>query len=189
MPERMLTGQIIGSTWLDRHLAFWSPGWTIGGFALAVLLAIVLGGPLADRAEVSERVATAYTIALGGALAWTLSPRSHGDRYFVFEEAARSCVLFKDDLLSAMTTPEWLFNLVLFAPVGCACAFADHRRAQRRLLAVAASAPVVVEAVQYMVMALHRVCEGTDVLTNWLGLVSAYALTRVARRDRLLGTR
>jgi glycopeptide antibiotics resistance protein len=65
-------------------------------------------------------------------------------------------------------------------PLGAACRLARDRRSRLVLIGIAAAAPVLIEAVQYAVMSLHRVCEGTDVLTNWLGLAAGYALAVVA---------
>jgi hypothetical protein len=170
-------------------LAFWSPGWTLAGCALAIVAAFLARGRLARAARMPVVAAAVYVAALGASLAVTLSPRSAQDSYFVFGETERACdVVPADlDLGSLVWAAEWQFNALLLMPLGAACRLARDRRSRLVLIGCAAAAPLLIEAVQYAVMSLYRVCEGTDVLTNWLGLASGYALAGVASAVHAVG--
>jgi VanZ like family len=170
--------------WIDRQLAFWSPGWVLGGCAVTLVAAGVARRRTGQAGEMPSWATTAYVIALGGVLTWTLSPRSPGDRYFRFGATARSCSLWRDDIAFAVTTAEWQFNLLLFVPLGVICAFARGRRTRVAMVGVVALVPVAVEAAQYSLSSLHRVCSGTDIVTNWLGLLASHVATRIVLRLR-----
>lgn len=169
---------LFAGAWMDRMLAFWSPGWTLAGCAVAVGTAMLARGRLARAARMPRAAAAVYVAALGASLAVTLSPRSSQDSYFVFGPAERACDVVPAglDLGSLVWSAEWQFNALLLVPLGAACRLAHDRRWRGILIGIAAAAPLVIEAGQYVVTSLYRVCEGTDVLTNWLGLVSGHAL-------------
>lgn len=164
-------------------VAFWSPGWTLAGCAVAVTVALATRDRLARATGLSTRQAGTYLIGLGAVLAVTIAPRSTGDTYYIFGPVTRSCQLLPptEQVVAALTTAEWGFNLVLLVPVGWLCGSAPAPGAVRRLLAGAAAVPVAVEATQYLATDLHRVCQGLDLYTNWLGLVLGCAAA-VARR-------
>jgi hypothetical protein len=174
----------IAGAWMDRMFAFWSPGWTVGGCALSVAVALAARGRLARSAHMSPRAATVYLAALGATLAVTLSPRSPNDTYFVFGATERACELVPTglDLHALVWSAEWQFNVLLLVPLGAACRSGRHRSWRVALVGVAATVPVAIEAAQYAATSLHRVCQGTDVLTNWLGLFAGYAVASVALR-------
>ena len=179
-----LYGAEIGSPWVDRQLAFWSPGWVVGGCLVSVLAAFCLRRRVARTAAMPSWAAAAMIIWLGAVLSWTLSPRSPGDRYFVFDVTGRACTLWRNDVAFTATTVEWQSNLLLFAPLGALIALSGVRRRRAALLGIIALVPVFIEAARYAVADLNRVCSGTDVTTNWLGLVGAYAVARLALRTR-----
>jgi len=123
--------------------------------------------------------AVIYVTYLGAVVAWTVSPRSRGDTYFAFAVTERTCVAWRNDLATAITTSEWQVNLLLLVPLGATCAFARDSRARRVLLCIAAATPIAIEGAQYLAPSLYRVCEGTDVVTNWLGLTAGCAAAAV----------
>ncbi len=170
-------------------LAFWSPGWTLAGCALAIVTAFLTRARLARAARMPVVAASVYIAALGASLAVTLSPRSMHDSYFVFGAVERACDVVPTDLDpgSLVWSAEWQFNAVLLVPVGAACRLARERRSRLVMIGIAAASPLLIEAVQYAVMSLYRVCEGTDVLTNWLGLVSGYGLAWLASAAHAAG--
>ena len=172
----------IAHAWIDRQLAFWSPAWVLGGCALTVAVALVVRTPLARWSRLPAWASIAYVVFLGVALAWTLSPRSPGDHYFDFDAVRPRCTAWRRDMMTALSTPEWQFNLGLLAPVGAVTALARRARARRRRRPLAAVPPILVEGAQLAVRSLNRVCEGTDIVTNWLGLLAGYAVVRAAVR-------
>jgi hypothetical protein len=179
---------VVANAWMDRMLAFWSPGWTLGGCGLALLAGLAVRRRLATAARMPSWAAFLYVAGTGTALAVTLSPRSPHDSYFIFGVTDRGCdvIPWGLDVGKVLTSAEWQFNLLLLIPVGCACRFARDRASRRRLLTVAAATPIGIELTQYMVMSLNRVCGGIDVATNWLGLavghlVAGSVLLRLAR--------
>jgi hypothetical protein len=180
----MVTGiaPTIAHAWIDRQLAFWSPAWVLGGCALAAAVALVVRAPLVRWAQLPSWASVAYVVFLGVALAWTLSPRSAGDHYFDFDAVRPRCIAWRRDIVTALSTPEWQFNLGLLAPIGAATALARRAPARRRLLLLAAVPPIIVEGAQLAVRSLNRVCEGSDIVTNWLGLLAGYAVVRTAVR-------
>lgn len=176
-------------------LAFWSPGWTIGGCLVATAVALTASRPLARATGLARWAAAAYLLGAGVSLAVTISPRSAADTYFVFESARRSCELipWRRDPTTVVTSAEWLFNLLLFVPLGFLSRCAPHRRPRRALLAAGLTIPIFIEAVQYAAPGFYRVCQGLDVVTNWLGMLAGYgaaalvARARPATRNGLLG--
>ena len=187
-------GAVVANAWLDRMLAFWSPAWTLGGCLVAAAVALVVRHRLARSTGLSPGQAAVYVLAIGVALAVTLSPRSAHDTYYIFSPMVRRCdvALGAPDVVAALTTAEWSFNLALFVPVGWVCGWASGPRASWRLIGGAALAPALIEAVQYLATDLHRTCQGLDLATNWLGLIAgcaaAVAWRRLASRPDLPGT-
>lgn len=161
-------------------VAFLSPGWMLAGCVLAAVVAVAARRRLADAAGLSTPMAAAWVLTVGVVLSVTVAPRSPRDRYYVFRPGSRACdvVPSQSEILGSVTTAEWTFNLLLLAPLGWICAAAHTRPARRRLLAAAASVPVLVELIQYAATDLHRVCQGFDVPTNWLGLALGHVLGR-----------
>ena len=180
-----------GNPWIDRQLAFWSPGWVLAGTAVAVLAARALRRPVARAARMPTWAAGLTILWIGVVLTWTVSPRSAGDRYFRFDVTERACTVWRADIAFAVTTVEWQTNLLLLAPIGVLAATASNRRRRAAVLGLAAALPLAVELVQYAVLSLNRVCSGTDVVTNWVGLVSAFGVGRVVvtMRRRRVGQR
>jgi hypothetical protein len=85
----------------------------------------------------------------------------------------------------AFWSPAWVLGgcalavavaLVVRAPL------ARWAPARRRLLLLAAVPPIIVEGAQLAVRSLNRVCEGSDIVTKWLGLLPGYAVVRTAVR-------
>lgn len=165
-------------------LAFWSADWTLGGIVLALVAGLCLRDRLARFGAMPRWAAFAYVAGIGIALAVTLSPRSPDDTYFVFGQTARRCQLPLGglDLTRVVTSAEWQFNLLLLLPVGWACGATRNRRRRRWLLAAATAVPLGIELAQYLVTSLHRVCGGTDIVTNWLGLALGSALAGLFHR-------
>lgn len=164
-------------------LAFWSPGWTIGGVLLALVVAAASMRRLGDLTGLPRAAAIAYVVGLGTTLAVTLAPRSPHDSYFIFDVTERRCTLYPTDVEvgELIWAAQWQFNFLLLVPVGAACAWTYERRWQGRLLVAAASVPMLIECIQFVLISLHRVCEALDVLTNLAGLLIGYSVARVAR--------
>lgn len=164
-------------------LAFWSPGWTVAGVVLTLGVTAAIRRPLGDIAGLPRAAAIVYLMGLGATLALTLSPRSAHDSYFLFDVTERRCIVSPTDVDFGrlIWAAHWQFNVLLLVPVGAACAWTSDGRWRRRLLAAAASVPILIECIQYAVMSLNRVCEGMDVLTNLAGLLVGYSAARVAR--------
>ena len=164
-------------------LAFWSPGWTIAGCLLAAAVALAARHRLARAASLGVRQAGAYLLGIGVAISITVSPRSVHDTYYVFGPMSRRCEPMPSvrEVMGALTTAEWGLNLVLFLPVGWVCASAARRGSRWRLLGVAAAVPVAIEVVQYLVTDLHRVCQGRDLVANWLGLAAGFCASAARR--------
>ena len=172
--------------WFRRQWVFWSLAWVMGGMAVAVVAAVAARHRVARRTGLSVPAAIGYVAWSGVALAWTASPRSRGDHYFVFGEARHACNLrlWDSGIATLVTSPECQFNLLLFVPIGGAAALAATAPTRRCLLAGAAAVPVAVEAFQYAVPSLYRVCDTRDLFTNWAGLALGWAVGRVVATRR-----
>jgi VanZ like family len=171
------SGSVVANAWLDRMVAFWSPGWTILGCFVAALVAIVARRTLARSARMPMWASVLYLVGLGMAVALTVSPRSPHDSYFAFVASPRRCTLAAPSAfgLDTLTSSAWQFNLVMFLPAGAACRLAARSSDRWRLLAITGLVPVGIEAVQFAAASLYRTCEGLDVATNWLSIAIGYA--------------
>lgn len=153
---------------------------------VAAGVALTASRPLARATGLARWAAAAYVLAAGVSLAVTISPRSAADSYFVFEAARRSCELipWRRDPTTVVTSAEWLFNLLLFVPLGFLSRCAPRRRPRHALLAAGLAIPIFIETVQYAAPAFYRVCQGLDVATNWSGMLAGYGAAALVARFR-----
>ncbi|HET6952802.1 MAG TPA: hypothetical protein VFI47_20640 [Acidimicrobiales bacterium] len=168
--------------WLDALLGAASPWWAVPIGLLGLAVGWAARGPLARATGMPRAAAVAYVATLGVMLALTLSPRwPHGD-YVVWPSPPGRCRVVPSPftLRQPSGDAEWVLNLVLLAPAGWAARSAARGGRRALLLAGAAAVPVVVEAAQYAIAAIERMCEGRDAVSNWLGLALGYGAAAAA---------
>ncbi len=141
-----------------------------------LLLAALAAPALGRRLGTGRVVAAALVLAVGVPLALTLLPApGHAP------ETVGTC-------LPPRPVSEWgrggeeLANLLLLVPLGALLSGVLRGRRRAVAVAVAALAPLGVEAVQLALPALGRTCETTDVLLNCAGLALGASLGLVSRR-------
>ncbi|HEX8972548.1 VanZ family protein [Oryzihumus sp.] len=140
------------------------------GMLVALLLALVVYLVVRRRGHSSRAWLSALLTAWTGmVLLATLAPQRLGAIQIARHGRRYCAVLPHLSPWGALQDDQRLLNVLLFIPLG-ALVFVFHRHAAVRVAAMVVVLPIVIETVQYVVVSLHRACDGTDVVDNWMGL-------------------
>lgn len=147
--------------------------------AATVAVALVVALTLARRLGVPRVGAAAWVGALGMVVALTLTPRT-----WAAAATARVCTLdtwTPFGLDSVLSFDQRAANAALLVPLALLSVLPRDPRLRTWTLAVAVALPAVVEAVQWGVPQLGRVCHSEDLVDNLVG-VAAGALVGLVLR-------
>jgi hypothetical protein len=146
--------------------------WLLPGVAITAVVGWLVRDPLAETLAVSRLQAWLLVLAAGIVLAATLTP--------VEGPVARvgSCDLTRLGLApfrGLRPVTEAGLNVALFVPLGAVLGSLSAGAPRGVLTFVAVAAPVAIEAIQSVVVALGRGCQSADVVDNLTGLVVGLA--------------
>jgi hypothetical protein len=151
----------------------------LAGIPLAIVIALLAARPVARRLEIGPGIAFVLVLGFAGVLAITLLPQPLVPR----PSADLTCLV----PVIALPTPARLIefndeslNVALFVPLGIALGLLVRHPRFLLLLAVASALPWAIEAIQLTVPALGRVCQGSDLTDNLLGLLLGLAIGLIA---------
>lgn len=150
------------------------------GLAVAALLGLVVGRPLATKLGCSPFHAWFLVVSLGIVLAATLTPLRAA-----FEQGATgptSCDLSRiwfAPLAAYLRPGDIAGNVLMFIPLAFAIRLLPPSGPRRRLIVGLFLLPIVIEASQLTVGFLDRACQGGDVVDNSAGVVVGLLLGSV----------
>jgi len=148
------------------------PGMLVALIAAAVLFAF--GRCLWGLRTALSSCATFLWVAF--VLLATLAPLRADALYMVSERAGqRLCAMPTGDLAAVLANDQRLLNLLLFVPFGLVVT-CFRRSAAVALGAAVTVLPLGIEMVQFLARRLYRLCDGSDVMDNWLGLLVGLAM-------------
>ncbi|UCN14815.1 VanZ family protein [Cellulomonas iranensis] len=154
------------------------------GLAVTVLVVAAATLPLARRLRVPPLDVAAWLTALGVVLSLTLSPRP------ATAGAAPVCALDSWSPLGVgdlLAFDQRAANVVLLVPLALLSGLVRDRRLARAALLTTAALPLLIEAVQYAVPALGRVCDSADLVDNLTGVAVGAAVGLLVRAGRASG--
>lgn len=168
-------------TWFEA-LARQTPYAGVGLLVTAVV-ALVVARPLARQLRLPAVGVAAWVGALGLVVSLTLTPRSTW-------AAATERVCTLDTwtplgLHSVLVLDQRAANAAMLVPLALLSALPRERRRLVAALAVAAALPFVVEAVQYALPGLGRICHSEDLVDNLAGVAVGAAVGLAVRWVRL----
>jgi glycopeptide antibiotics resistance protein len=146
--------------------------WFWPGMAISIVLAIVLGPPIARAFKVRWPVATVLVFSLGLIVSATLTPSREALRFGTV--GSGSCDLGRIGIASiadlfGLGDPS--FNILLYIPFGLAIGLLPTSRRSIALLVGAVALPFAIETIQMLAVSLDRACQSADVSDNLTGLV------------------
>lgn len=151
--------------------------------AATVVVALVAAVVLPRRLRVPALGAAAWVGSLGLVVALTLTPRT------TWVEVATERVCTFDTwaplgLDSLLAFDQRAANAALLVPIALLSALPRDRRTVALALTASAALPVVVEALQYALPALGRVCHSEDLVDNLTGVAAGALVGLVVRGVR-----
>lgn len=155
------------------------------GLLVTAVVALVVARPLGRRLVLPAVGVAAWVAALGLVASLTLTPRSTWAA--VTERVCTLDTWTPLGLHSVLVLDQRAANAAMLVPLAVLSALPRERRRLVAALAVAAALPLVVEAVQYALPGLGRVCHSEDLVDNLAG-VAAGAVVGLAVRA-VLGRR
>lgn len=145
--------------------------WLWPGIALAVACAVAFGRPLSRLLGIRAPHASVLMLSVGAIASITLTPlRGLGES----SDGAMRCDLSRVTLAPAgqlLSLNDVSLNILLFVPLGIAIGLLPGASRRATLMTLAVALPFTIEAMQLLTPALHRACEGGDIVDNLSGLV------------------
>lgn len=153
--------------------------WLLPGLAIAAIVGWLIRDAVADWLRVSRLQAWLLVVAAGLVLAATLTP--------VEGPLARvgACDLSRLGLApfrGLRPVTEAGLNVALFVPLGAVLGSLSAVAPRGPLILGAVAAPVAIEVIQSIVVALGRGCQSADVVDNLTGLVAGFAAVTATRQ-------
>ncbi|ADG76395.1 hypothetical protein Cfla_3523 [Cellulomonas flavigena DSM 20109] len=157
------------------------------GLLVTAVVALAVARPLGRRLALPAVGVAAWVAALGLVASLTLTPRSTWAA--VTERVCTLDTWTPLGLDSVLALDQRAANAVMLVPLAVLSALPRERRRLVGALTVAAVLPLVVEAVQYALPGLGRICHSEDLVDNLagvavgavVGLAARWALSRRAR--------
>ena len=161
----------------------------VPGIIVTFALAAVLCGPVARRLSVRRVLAFMLLLALGVALAATVTPSREAVLYGAV--GSGTCDLSTIGLAPLSTyigLNDASLNVALFVPLGFMIGLLPRSPYRLPIVAGTLILPVAIEATQSVVTSLGRECESADVFNNlaglFIGLVAALIFSSIRRQVR-----
>lgn len=156
---------VSGLTTVDLH-------WLAPGLLCALVAGALLATPISALLKSNVVVVGALLCYFGSVIAMTVLA-APGQRLGV----SRACAI---NPLS-ITGSDLLSNVILYFPIGVLIPLLRPRWAIWWAIAIAAVAPIVIEALQYEIVALGRACSVYDTAGNQIGLAIGLGLGFLVR--------
>lgn len=144
--------------------------WLLPGVVVSMALAALASTPLSRLLRIPRPSAWLLVTSVGLIAAATLTPISGSAPDGRLSSACDFSRLGPPSPSDFASLNDTSLNVLLFVPLGVALGLAVRRRAGLLLVAGAAAAPVLIEAIQLWVPQLRRGCQSADVVDNLLGL-------------------
>jgi VanZ family protein len=152
----------------------------IPGLLVAFAFGLVTGRAAASVLSAPRLLGIAMMAALGAILATTLSPSSGMPEVGSIPGTCAVSRLWPDSLSELLTINEVSLNVLMFIPLGLTLGLAPRSRRTIMAILAATALPFLIEAIQLLVPALGRYCDGADVADNLLGLYLGILLGIIA---------
>jgi glycopeptide antibiotics resistance protein len=145
--------------------------WFLPGTALAAVVGLLAGRPLARALRTSYWVACLLVVGFGMVVAATLTPLRGA---FNPDAIGGTCDLSRIGLAplgDLLRFGDSSLNVALFIPLGVALGLLPGSKGKVMLVVGAIAMPFVIETTQLLVPALERGCQSADVFDNLTGLL------------------
>jgi len=149
---------------------------------VALVVATILGAPLARRLGSSRAVAWLLVSSFGVIMAATMAPSRLA--LTVGVSGPITCDLSRlgfAPLSSYLRIDDPIANVVIFVPLGLAIALLPRSRSRWALAGAAIALPFAIEATQAVIVAMDRACETGDIVDNLTGLFIGLLLGTLLR--------
>ena len=146
--------------------------WFWRGVVVSVVVGLLGAAPTAHALRAERSLAWLLVVSLGVILAATLTP-IHAPNG-IDTSSMRPCDLSRHwfaSLAEVGAVTDVSLNIALFVPFGFAIALLPTSPRKVGMVAAAASLPMAIEGLQYLVPMLARRCQSGDVIDNLTGLV------------------
>jgi len=146
--------------------------------AVTAVAVVVLARPVGRRLRLPALGVAAWVAALGLVVALTLTPREpqrSGERVCALDSWTPL------DLHNVLALDQRAANVLLLVPLALLAALPRDARTRRALLGLVVALPFVVEAVQYAVPRISRICDSNDLVDNLVGVAVGAAVGTAVR--------